>query len=426
MTPSARVKATIDLLEIIAVSKIPMDGTIGDYMRHRRYIGSKDRAAIAQRTYDVMRAYSRILWWLKKTEAEDTPRNHVIAWLMLGEQVTEIKKLFDGDKYGPAILTELDRKLVAALQDKDLNDETMPDFMRAECPQNYESKLRSYFGDDFETEMNAMIPGATLDLRVNACKIKREEVQNSLRKDGIETDITPYSPTGLRAKKKVHLAKSKAFRKGWIEIQDEGSQLIAHICGAQPGMQVLDYCAGAGGKTLALASAMNVKGRIVAMDIEQSRLNKAKTRFKRAGVSDIIEVRPLSEEKARKWYKRQKGTFDIVLADVPCSGSGTWRRNPDTRWREYGPPLAEIIKTQTEILDKIAKAVKPGGKLIYATCSLLPEENEQQIEAFLENHKEFSLAPLPDDVPCDGPYMRLTPHRHNTDGFFAAVLLRAS
>lgn len=423
MIPAARIKTTIDLLEKIATSKVPMDGTIGDYMRHRRYIGAKDRAAIVQRTYNVMRAYSRLLWWLKKVEAEDSPRNHVIAWLVLGEK-NNVEMLFDGSKYGPEKLSELDRKLVAALTDKDLNDKSMADFVRAECPQSYESKLRAYFKDDFETELEAMIPGATLDLRVNICKIKREEAQNSLRKDGIETDITPYSPAGLRAKNKAYLAKSKAFRKGWIEIQDEGSQLIAHICGVQPGMHVLDYCAGAGGKTMALASAMNIKGRIVAMDLSKSRLEKARTRFKRAGVHDIIEVRPLSDEKARKWYKRQKGTFDVVLADVPCSGSGTWRRNPDTRWRQYGPDLEEILKTQAEILEKIAKAVKPGGKLVYATCSLLPEENEEQIEAFLKTYEEFSVAKLPEDIPCDGDYMRLTPHRHKTDGFFAAVLER--
>jgi 16S rRNA (cytosine967-C5)-methyltransferase len=190
---------------------------------------------------------------------------------------------------------------------------------------------------------------------------------------------------------------------------------------------VIDYCAGAGGKTLALADAMRNKGRIVAMDTDSRRLEKARPRFKRAGVSDIIEVRALDDERSRKWLKRQKGTFDLALADVPCTGTGTWRRNPDMRWRSYGPPLEALLRVQAEILDRIARTLKPGGRLVYATCSLLPEENERQIEAFLERHPDF--APVVPDGPgatADNPYMRLTPFRHNTDGFFAAVLERRS
>jgi 16S rRNA (cytosine967-C5)-methyltransferase len=191
-------------------------------------------------------------------------------------------------------------------------------------------------------------------------------------------------------------------------------------------MQVIDFCAGAGGKTLALADAMRTKGRIVAMDTDARRLEKARPRFKRARVSDIVEVRPLSDERSRKWLKRQKGTFDLVLADVPCTGTGTWRRNPDMRWRVYGPPLDELLTAQAEILERVARTVKPGGRLVYATCSLLPEENERQVEAFLARHPEFEA--VPPDVPGlelgAGPYLRLTPLRHNTDGFFAAVLER--
>jgi 16S rRNA (cytosine967-C5)-methyltransferase len=185
------------------------------------------------------------------------------------------------------------------------------------------------------------------------------------------------------------------MNKGWVEIQDEGSQLIAYVCGVKPGMQVLDYCAGGGGKTLALAAAMQRKGRIVAMDTDARRLEKGKLRFKKAGISDIIEVRPLSDDRHRKWLKRQKGTFDIVLLDVPCSGSGTWRRNPDARWRSYGPSVEELLPVQAEILDKTVAVVKEGGRLVYATCSLLPEENEKQVEAFLVRHPEFEVEPLP-------------------------------
>ncbi len=445
----------------MADSRIPMDAVVGDYMRFRRYIGSKDRAGIAERTYNIVRAHARLGWWLDKVQAADTPRLRVIAWLALGEGKDEvaITRLFDGSKYGPATLRDEEQKILSHLashishdgEERDESSESglihpdMPEAVRAECPPLYEQSLRGYFGADFAAEMAALIAPAPLDLRVNTWRANLEKVQNYLEAAGVATDPTPYSPAGLRARGKAYLAKTKAFAKGWVEIQDEGSQLIAAVCDAQPGMQVLDYCAGAGGKTLALAAAMQNKGRIVASDTAPRRLEKARPRFRKAGVHDIIEVRALSDEKTRKWLKRQKGTFDIVLADVPCTGTGTWRRNPDMRWRTYGPSLAELVEIQAEILDKVAKTVKPGGRLVYATCSLLPEENEKQIENFLKHHDGFELVPFsvilsdseaphaikpgdPSVVPLlqddSQKYMRLTPHRHNTDGFFAAVLRR--
>jgi len=423
MTPAARIKASIELLERIGASRIPMDGTIGDYMRHRRYIGAKDRADIVERTYNIVRAYARLGWWLARAGAADTPRTRMIAWLALAEG-QDAARLFDGSEYGAEKPSEDEQKLADSLKGEKLDHADMPDAVRVECPPGYEDTLRAAFGNEFVGEMQAMMSGATLDLRVNTKAVTRDEAQESLKKDGVDTDVTPYAESGLRAKGKAYLSKTKAFVKGWVEIQDEGSQLIAQVCGAQPGMQVLDYCAGGGGKTLALAAAMKNKGRIVAMDTEKSRLEKARARFKRAGVSDIIEVRPLEDEKSRKWLKRQKGTFDVVLVDAPCSGSGTWRRNPDTRWRVYGPGLEELVKTQEEILDKVAKTVKPGGRLVYATCSLFPVENENQVEKFLAAHPDFTAVPA--EVPGAAPYMRLTPHRHNTDGFFAAILVRKS
>lgn len=424
MTPAARIQTTMELLGYIERSPVPMDTTVADYMRARRYIGSKDRANVAERVYNLMRARARLGWWLEKTGQEDTYRNRVIFWLALSELksgVFEIGDLFDDSKHGCDRLTKDEHKLAAFLKEKTLIDPGMPAEIKTECPPDHEDRLRAYFNDSFEMEMGAMIDGATLDLRVNLAKASREDVQAALKKDRVYTDPTPYSVSGLRAQNKAYLAQTKAFIKGWVDIQDEGSQLIAQICNVQPGMQVLDYCAGAGGKTLALADAMRGKGRIVAMDTDSRRLEKAKPRLKRAGVSDIIELRALSEERSRKWLKRQKGTFDVVLADVPCSGSGTWRRNPDTRWRTYGPGLEELLPVQADILDRTTKAVQSGGHLVYATCSLFPEENERQIEEFLKRHDDFKLVEF--DLPfAKGSYMRLTPHRHNTDGFFAAVL----
>ncbi|OFW87430.1 MAG: hypothetical protein A3J37_05110 [Alphaproteobacteria bacterium RIFCSPHIGHO2_12_FULL_45_9] len=428
MIISARMLAVLDLLERTQKSPIPMDLTIGDYMRNRRYIGSKDRTDIVERIYGIVRHHARLNWALEQAGVTvPSARIKLLAYLLLVEGREDPTVYFDGTKYAPPQVTQDEIDVLHRLPK---NFDAAPSDVLFECPANYSASLHAYFGKDFDVEMEALCHGATLDLRINCVAGDREKMKESLEKDKVETDLTPYSPWGLRAKGKAFLGETKAFRSGHIEIQDEGSQLIALACDVQPGMQVLDYCAGGGGKTLALASAMRVKGRIVAMDLEEARLAKAKTRFKRAKVSDIIETRPLSDEKSRKWLRRQKQSFDVALVDVPCSGTGTWRRNPDTRWRNYGPSVEEIIPVQADILERVAGVVKPGGRLVYATCSLLPEENEQQIEKFLAGHPEYELADLQDvwpegcKPPCEGKYMRLTPKRHNTDGFFAAVLIR--
>jgi len=428
MIISARMLAVLDLLERTQKSPIPMDLTIGDYMRNRRYIGSKDRTDIVERIYGIVRHHARLNWALEQAGVTvPSARIKLLAYLLLVEGREDPTVYFDGTKYAPPQVTQDEIDVLHRLPK---NFDAAPSDVLFECPANYSASLHAYFGKDFDVEMEALCHGATLDLRINCVAGDREKMKESLEKDKVETEMTPYSPWGLRAKGKAFLGETKAFRSGHIEIQDEGSQLIALACDVQPGMQVLDYCAGGGGKTLALASAMRVKGRIVAMDLEEARLAKAKTRFKRAKVSDIIETRPLSDEKSRKWLRRQKQSFDVALVDVPCSGTGTWRRNPDTRWRNYGPSVEEIIPVQADILERVAGVVKPGGRLVYATCSLLPEENEQQIEKFLGVHPEYELADLQDvwpegcKPPCEGKYMRLTPKRHNTDGFFAAVLIR--
>lgn len=437
MLPAARLKAVIDLLELTGSARIPMDATVGDYMRNRRYIGSKDRAEIVERLYTMTRHHSRIGWWLMHLGLPDTGRNRTLVFLSLQERKSSqvITGLFDGSKFSASPLDTDELAILDRLETEKYEHPEMPVDTRMECPPGYADVLHQLYGTEFEREMAAMQIPAPLDLRVNLIHGNRTEVEKSLRADGIQTNPTPFSPWGLRVQGKVYLSETKSFRNGDIEIQDEGSQLIALTCGAKPGMQVLDYCAGAGGKTLALASAMSLegrpKGRIVAMDIEASRLEKARQRFRRAGAHDIIEVRPLSDERHRKWLKRQKQTFDVVLADVPCSGTGTWRRNPDMRWRHFGPALEDLIRTQSEILERVCMAVKPGGRLVYATCSLLPQENEEQIEVFLKNHPDFSLVPFesiwnsPETLPtgCQR-FMRLSPGRHNTDGFFAAALTR--
>jgi len=436
MKPAARIQATIDVLTRIADNtRVPMDSAIGDYMRQRRYIGSKDRANIAERCYAMARCHARLGWWLEKFEAADTPRNRILFWLLLAEVTGEpgrietyVTDLFDGLKYSPEPLSAQELHYIKLIREGKMigggiDHTDMPSAVKVEVPEKYAEQLNAYFGADFETEMAAMLKTATLDLRVNTHLISREDAKAALEKDDVETTLGRYADTALRCVKKSYISRTKAFTKGWIEIQDEGSQLIAQACDAQPGMQVLDYCAGAGGKTLALGAAMKCKGRIVAMDNDSKRLAKGRDRYKKARIADIVEVRSLEDEKNRKWVKRQKGKFDIVLTDVPCTGTGTWRRNPDMRWRQFGPTLEELIPIQADILTRASALVKPGGKLVYATCSLLTEENEQQIDAFLKDHcNDFKIQPVPEQL--GNPYIRMTPHRHQTDGFFTAVLIR--
>lgn len=407
-----------------------MDLVCGDYFRSRKYIGSKDRSKIAESVYSIMRAYARIGWWMEKHSfVERSSRSRTIVWMAL-QGYAEMETCFSGNKYAPTRLSNSEKEIVKDLKEKGIDHPCMPEEIVCECPLHYFHSLKNYFGMDFAAELSAMIPAAPLDLRANLQKTDIGKAQAFLEADGIKTFPTRWSPWALRCEGKPFLSRTKAFSRGWVEIQDEGSQLIALSVNPSPGIQVLDYCAGAGGKTLAIASSMAGKGRIVAMDAQGSRLNKGRQRFRKAGVADIIEVRPLSENKNRKWLRRQKGTFDAVLVDVPCSGTGTWRRNPDMRWKTYGPSLEELLNIQAEILDKVAHTVKSGGRLVYATCSLLEEENEKQVGEFLQRHPDFKVLPpakaWPDGspVPCEGDYMRLTPLRHETDGFFAAILTR--
>ena len=428
MKPASRIKATIEILEGTYRSRVPLNKCVGDYMRVRRYIGAKDRSNVAERVYDITRNHARLGWWLEHTKTEDTPRNRVIAWVVLGEgdgaDEKRLNDLFDGSKYSPETLSEEELAFAHKIIGQPLVRKDMPEIVNVECPPEYEELLRARFGESFADEMTAMLEPATLDLRVNTFLAEKEKVANYLDADGVKVRDGVLCPWALRCDNKAYLSHTKAFTKGWIEIQDEGSQLIAWLCGAEPGMQVLDYCAGAGGKTLALAAAMQRKGRIVAMDNDERRLENGRKRYRKAGLADIIEVRSLSDDKQRKWFKRQKGKFDVVLIDAPCSGSGTWRRNPDMRWQVYGPSLEELTSLQAEILENAHKAVKPGGKLVYATCSLFAAENENQIARFTEAHPEFEIDPIDESLGLGSPYMQLSPRRHGTDGFFTAVLRR--
>lgn len=426
MTPSARIEAVIDLLaEIIAMPR-PADTLTSQYFRDRRFIGSKDRAAINTRLYRIMRAYHRLGWWIKKGGGEVNERTLVIASLIFDKEHSPLSldHSFSGEKYTPSPLTEEEKELSKYLEKQELNDPAVPLRERMECPEWAFEPLQQALGDGFEKEMKAMLSRAPMDIRVNAIKATRNDVLRQMKKDGLEVEAGKLSPFAIRVEGRPQIGQYPLFKDGYFEIQDEGSQLVALVADARPGEQVVDFCAGAGGKTLAMAAAMNNKGRIVALDVLGGRLHRAKLRFRRAGLHNI-ETREMTSERD-KFVKRHAGHFDLVLVDAPCSGTGTWRRDPDKRWRMLGPGIETLVPLQKSILESASRMVKPGGRLVYATCSLLPEENENQIERFLKEHAEFSIKPVDTSLVQDtaGPFMKVTPAQHDTDGFFAAVLTR--
>jgi len=269
---------------------------------------------------------------------------------------------------------------------------------------------------------------ASLDLRVNTLKANREKVMESLAASGHEAVETPFSPLGVRLVSKPALTKMPVFQEGWIEVQDEGSQLLCQLVGAKRGEMVVDFCAGAGGKTLALAAMMRSTGRLYAFDVAERRLAKMKPRMARSGLSNVHPVAIDSENDIK--IRRLSGKIDRVLVDAPCSGLGTLRRNPDLKWRQTPDTITELVPKQTAILAAASRLLKVGGRLVYATCSILPAENEQIVEAFLAKHTDFELVPAnqvlaEQKINLDtGKYLSLLPHRHGTDGFFAAVMQR--
>ena len=420
MTPSARIQATVELLQQIADMPRPADALVSAYFRARRFIGSKDRAAIASRVYAVLRHQARLDWWLGKQALAPVPRLRLLVWLALGENITvkNIDVLCSGGKYAAAPLSDEERACLRKIEGSTVEHPTMPEEVIAECPPESVSALKKKFGKNFMREMRAMQEPATLDLRINPLKTTREEILTALDQMGFKAEACKLSPWGVRVFERPSLSALPMLKNGLVEIQDEGSKMVAFVVDAKPGERIVDFCAGAGGKTLAIAATMQNKGHIIACDVIEGRLKRSAERFRSAGLHNI-EVRTLSSERD-PWVKKHKGGFDRVLVDAPCSGAGTWRRNPDARWRPLGPGLEKLLTTQAEILDSAARLVKPGGRLIYATCSLLPEENEEQIDKFLAAHPDFKLSPC----GFNGvDYLALSPAQHSTDGFFAAVMV---
>ncbi|WP_127088253.1 RsmB/NOP family class I SAM-dependent RNA methyltransferase [Aquabacter cavernae] len=429
MTPSARLQATLELMHEVDSVVRPADAVISAWFRANRHLSDKDRGFIVELIYGLLRHHARLGWWLEKHGRPDVPRNRLLAWLALdgGKTRDQVQALFSGGRFAPAALTDAERALLVKLQGCTLDHPAMSEEVRGECPDWALEPLRRRFREAFPREMAALLTPAPLDLRVNPIKATRDDMVRALRDLGLPAEPSRMAPYGIRVNERPSLSGLHMLKSGEVEIQDEGSQLVAVLVDAKPGERVVDFCAGAGGKTLAIAAQMQNKGHVIACDVMEGRLKRSTERFRRAGLHNI-QTRHIASETDR-WVKRHKGSYDRVLVDAPCSGTGTWRRNPDARWRVLGPGLDNLLPLQASILASAARLVKPGGRLVYATCSLLSEENEDQVAAFLAAHPAFRVVPLREAAPhltnsAHPDYLALTPARNDTDGFFAAVLQR--
>lgn len=401
MTPAARVQAAIEVLSALEQTPAPADRVLRDFFRARRYAGSKDRAAVADRVFDCFRHYYSYGWRMSGID----PRRLAIA-SVLAEGI-DPAEIFTGANYAPAALTAEEQAAIAAPVRE------APLHVLGEFPDWLKRELVDAFGVDLLPEMAAMLGRAPVDIRTNTLKTTREKLIAALAAEGFEATPTPYAANGLRLDggTTAKLSASPLFAAGHFEFQDEAAQIASALCEAKPGMRVLDFAAGAGGKALALAAAMRNTGVIAACDIDPGRLAMIGPRAERAGVK-IILAEPTLPSTA----------FDLVLLDAPCSGTGTWRRQPELRARLSAERLAERVKTQSKLLSKASSYVAPGGKLVYATCSVLPCENDGQIISFLSNHPNFTAMAVSDAHP----FFHASPYRTQTDGFFTAVLQRRS
>jgi len=440
MTPSARIQATIELLEELFEKKYPADNTMAYYFKQRRYIGSKDKAAISEQFYHILRNKLSLEYLVCKAkvsnaQATEAPsalengdldaRSLVIAYLISESQTPA--DFFGKDKYAPSRLTTQEQDWI---QELDLNClDNAPQNVRLNIPQWIEPRLKEILGAEYESEALALGGRAATDIRVNSLKAGRQSVLALLHGYEFECDETRTSPLGIRFKQRVGLFGLKEFRQGLFEVQDEGSQLLGHLVHAKAKQKVVDFCAGAGGKTLAMAADMTNQGALYACDVHGGRLEQLKKRTKRAGVHNV-RIQHLSNENDR-WVNKHSQFADTVLIDAPCSGTGTWRRSPDARWNLDQGTVDELVEKQKSVLSSASRLVKPGGQLFYATCSLLKEENEDQIEWFVEQYQDFQLGELDlsnldnlDRCVAMPHQLRTFAARSDMDGFYVCVLRR--
>lgn len=432
MTPGARANATIELLEEIHNSESPADRIIGKYFKHRKYIGSKDRGFIASLTYNILRHKLQLEWLIEQNGFSTSPRLLILAGLCLldKEKPFEVEHRFNGGKYSPDKLSNKEKDFLENLDSSQIHK--APLNIRSNIPAWLISYLDRSFGKNLEREIAELNKEAPLDLRINTLKSNSQEVLNIIKKEGFDAFFTPISPIGIRILERRPIFTLDVFKNGFVEVQDEGSQIVSLLVGARPGEKIVDFCAGAGGKTLSLAAQMRNKGRIYAFDVSEKRLDELKKRLKRGGVSNV-QVKQIESENDQ-YLKRLKSEIDRVVLDVPCSGSGTWRRNPDAKYRLTREKLQDYISIQSHILDSACRLVKPGGYLFYITCSMLQDENENQIKAFLSRSRDFEIIDISElinknikaDLKTNDNFLGLSPHKTNTDGFFIAAMKKRS
>jgi 16S rRNA (cytosine967-C5)-methyltransferase len=405
---------TVEAVEHVLPLAGPADGLLRDFFRRHHELGQRDRAFVAETTYALLR------------------RRRLLEYLAPNASVRQTVLLALAKLRGLSV-----RELTASLtrQEKDWLTQIkapageFPAGVVADFPDWLMEKLRQTMPDTAIIELaRAMQGSAPLDLRVNTLRASRDEVLATFERDGVEATATPYSPLGVRLKKKIAINKHTLYLNGKVEVQDEGSQLLGFLVAPRRNEMVVDFCAGAGGKTLLMGALMHSLGRLYAFDVSDKRLDGLKPRLKRSGLSNVQPARIADENDTK--VKRLAGKIDRVLLDVPCSGLGTLRRNPDFKWRQTVEDVRELVTKQTAILESASRLPKPGGRLVYATCSILEDENENVVEHFLEKHPDFAPLEAQEVLAkqgielATGRYLQLLPHLHGTDGFFAAVLER--
>ncbi|MEO5881157.1 MAG: RsmB/NOP family class I SAM-dependent RNA methyltransferase [Caldimonas sp.] len=416
MPPHALLEAATDLLHRVLRFEHPADRVVADFFREARALGPRERHILAETTFVVLRELPLLRHLARSGSGEQERRLVLLAW--------------QGNAgFLRAAMSE--NEIAWLERSKATPRDGLPEGLRHNLPEWLAERMRAQLGDEFWPWVESIAGPAPLDLRVNVAKASRDKALARLRDAGIGAAPTPHSPVGLRVDGKPALQKLDLYTEGWIEVQDEGSQLLALLTGAKRGEMVVDFCAGAGGKTLALGAQMRNTGRLYAFDVSGHRLAALKPRLARSGLSNVYPVQIAHERDER--IKRLAGKVDRVLVDAPCTGLGTLRRNPDLKWRQTAEALVVLGEQQRTILDAAARLLKPGGRLVYATCSPLAEEDEAVASAFEAGALGGSFARLPaldllqraqvaDAAPLvSGPDLRLWTHRHGSDGFFAAA-----
>ncbi len=422
MHPKALLDACGELVALTLRFEHPADSVVSRYFRDHRSLGPRERATLAETVYTVLR---KKLLFDHMAPSGSGPKERRLA--ILG---------FHGPRdFLKSALTDQERNWLD--QCDSIKPADLMERHRHNLPEWLVQPLKDQLGPGFWPLVDTLSQSAPLDLRVNALTAKRADIHKELKQAGIASVPTPYSPWGLRIEGKPPLAKLEAFVRGAIEVQDEGSQLLALLLDAKRGEMVVDFCAGAGGKTLAIGASMRNTGRLYAFDTSAHRLDALKPRLARSGLSNVHPAAIAHERDDR--VKRLAGKIDRVLVDAPCSGLGTLRRNPDLKWRQSPKSVEELVAKQTAILQSAARLLKPGGRLVYATCSVLPQENEAIAQAFTAANPDFSplmagealvqlkvegAAALCSGGEAGNAFLRLWPHLHSTDGFFAALWTR--